>query len=170
MSESIWLNKGPVKHCLGCLVVEAAPISETSYVCPRCATAAALPAPEAQAVELRSASLLPTFIGESALGTDETARVVQRASTIFQEQGCLPSGDGSRRAVGYDAALLLYGLTALHDPLVGKVRQYVLDLADSTGAWSEYFEQDRHSGTRCRPRESGISIAAVLHSFGEPAL
>ena len=38
----------------------------------------------------------------------------------------------------------------------------VLEQADGTGGWSEYYYGKRPAGTRYRPWESGINLEAVL--------
>lgn len=38
----------------------------------------------------------------------------------------------------------------------------VLEQADITGGWSEYYDGEKPAGTRYRPWESGISLEAIL--------
>lgn len=143
------------------------------YLCARCAATAPLPASASQAIALNSVGLLPSFIHSTLIDTQEKAQAVRRAKEVFEEKGYLPTRDDSLRSVGYDAALLLYGLTETQDDAAPRALAHVLDLADSAGAWSEYYQEGRPAGTRCRPWESGISIAAIMHylrSYRQPRL
>ena len=45
---------------------------------------------------------------------------------------------------------------------VSAVLEEVLEQADGTGGWSEYYYGKRPAGTRYRPWESGINLEAVL--------
>jgi hypothetical protein len=38
-----------------------------------------------------------------------------------------------------------------------------LSVVDQEGSWSEYYLNDKPSGTRCRPWESAINIEAVIN-------
>jgi hypothetical protein len=53
-------------------------------------------------------------------------------------------------------------LVELGDARAAQLFEHVTGLADSADAWAEYYEQDQPQGTRCRPWESGMSIAAVV--------
>ena len=39
----------------------------------------------------------------------------------------------------------------------------VLELADDTGSWAEYYRNHQPYNTRCRPWESAINVEAILH-------
>lgn len=144
--------------------------SSGRYVCPGCAAKGSLPPEDPRAIVLYSAGLLPAFIRATELSNGEMWPAVRSASALFQERGYLPSREDGRGSVGYDAALLLYALSALRDPLAGAVRDHVLELADEAEAWSEYYEEKTPRGTRCRPWESGINIAAVQRSLSETGM
>jgi hypothetical protein len=45
----------------------------------------------------------------------------------------------------------------------GKIYDKTLSVVDQEGSWSEYYLDDRPSGTRCRPWESAINIEAVIN-------
>jgi hypothetical protein len=112
---------------------------------------------------VNSAGLLPSFIHSGVLQPHEKALGTVRAVNTFTQKGYLPTTEGSERFVGYDAGLLLYALTDLDHPLAEEVFRHVVDIADSTGSWVEYYEKGAPQGCRCRPWESGINIAAGVH-------
>jgi hypothetical protein len=58
---------------------------------------------------------------------------------------------------------LLYALTELNCPMARALYEKTLELADSTGAWAEYYRDHKPAGTRCRPWESAINVEALLH-------
>ncbi len=67
------------------------------------------------------------------------------------------------RTVGYDYGFLLNALTMLDSADASRVYDKTLSVVDQEGSWSEYYLNDKPSGTRCRPWESAINIEAVIN-------
>jgi len=88
---------------------------------------------------------------------------VEEILQSYKATGKLPSRPDNDVAVGYDYGLLLYALTELDHPMARELYEKTLQLADSTGAWAEYYRDHKPSGTRCRPWESAINAEALLH-------
>lgn len=128
-----------------------------------------LPAVPGEPLRIHSAGLLPAFIGSSAVAAAERAAEARSALEQFERLGYLPSRPDSSRFVGYDIGLLLYNLTELGHPATADVLRHLLDIADTAGAWVEYYDEGRPMGTRCRPWESGINIAAIAHALRSAA-
>lgn len=132
------------------------------YTCPACYPSD-LTSVESETIEVHSAGLLPTFIHSAVMQENEKAMGILKASGIFQNKGYLPSVEGQNRFVGYDVGLLLYGLIEIKHASAKQVYEHILKIVDSAGAWVEYYEEGKSQGCRCRPWESGMNIAAVLH-------
>jgi hypothetical protein len=67
------------------------------------------------------------------------------------------------RTVGYDYGFLLTALSELHVKEASLVYDKTLSVVDQEGSWSEYYLNDRPSGTRCRPWESAINLEALIN-------
>lgn len=87
---------------------------------------------------------------------------IEQAWRLFEEKGYLPTLPGMTSFVGYDEALLLVGLTRIGHPAASKVLRHIVDIADTTDAWVEYYDAGKPFNTRCRPWESGMNIAAIV--------
>ncbi|MBB6731456.1 hypothetical protein [Cohnella zeiphila] len=142
---------------------------ENRYLSPARAASMKLPAMPGEPLRIHSAGLLPAFIGSSAVAAAERAAEARSALEQFERLGYLPSRPDSSRFVGYDIGLLLYNLTELGHPATADVLRHLLDIADTAGAWVEYYDEGRPMGTRCRPWESGVNIAAIAHAVRSAA-
>ena len=80
----------------------------------------------------------------------------------YKATGKLPSVKEGKRNTGYDYGLFLYALTALGHELRHEMFETVLSRVDSAGAWVEFYDDGKPAGTRCRPWESGMNIAACI--------
>jgi hypothetical protein len=139
------------------------------YLCPRHLAMGPYPAAPVKIYALASVSMVPLYFHSSLFSNDELAPIVRKLATDFLQSGSFqgvdePSVHG--KIVGYDLGMLVYALTELHDPLADDVYTRALQMVDPTGAWAEYYLDGSPQGTRCRPWESAINIAALLH-YGE---
>ena len=118
---------------------------------------------------LQSVSLTPLYLHSDLFCKDELSPAVDAIYQDFMKTGIMPScaGDGRGLTVGYDYAFLLYALNQLGHPGAQHLYRQILNLADSTGAWVEYYLEGKPQGTRCRPWESGITIEALLSYASE---
>lgn len=150
--------------CEGCLSIEWTRRNKYGrYACPQCWSEVELFRKESQEMEVSSAGLLPLFIHSEMLSDEEKTLGVLRAADIFQKKGYLPTVETQNRFVGYDAGLLLYGLAESKHPIAEQVFKHVIGIVDTAGAWVEYYLEGTPQGCRCRPWESGMNIAAVIH-------
>jgi hypothetical protein len=155
-----------VRHgvCEACVTVQWTVQTDTRrYVCLNCLPKPALPSVEPKVYILQSVSLTPLYFHSSLFETQEFQAQVEEIVRAYQETGKLPSRPDSDVSVGYDYGLLLYALTELNHPLAAELYEKTLQLADSTGAWAEYYRNHLPTGTRCRPWESAINVEALLH-------
>ena len=114
-----------------------------------------------------SVSLLPTYLQSDILAPEETRAVVERALSLRQANGHVPtvpsrSGDG---CVGYDPGLILLNLAATRHPAAEHAYRRLLRLLDRTEAWVEYYtsaDAAREGCCRARPWESGVNAMAVV--------
>jgi hypothetical protein len=138
------------------------------YLCPQCLALAPYPAAVPRVYTLPSVSLLPIYYQSSLFTPGELAPLVSEIAERYHQSGRLPSrqdaaSTGMSRSVGYDCGLLLYALTELRHPLAAELYEKMLSLLDATGAWVEYYANDRPQGTRYRPWESAMNLEATLH-------
>ena len=135
----------------------------------RCVACESRPLPAVESVPqmIYAAALLPAFIHTRVLASADYHTTLAAALAAFQARGDFPLTPGKSHMVGYDMGLLLYAAVELQHLAAAKIASQVLARADSTGAWSEYYREKQHMGTRCRPWESGINIAALLRYLGK---
>jgi hypothetical protein len=137
------------------------------YLCPKCLAEGPFPAAEPITYVLQSVSLAPFYLGAPLPGPDELKPAILEIAERFHATGRLPTRQDDADAagaysVGYDYGFLLNALAALKHPLAADLYQRTLDLLDPTGAWVEYYLDNRPMGTRCRPWESAINLEAIL--------
>ena len=155
-----------VRHgvCEACITVQwTLRTDKDRYVCLNCLNKSSLPSVEPKIYLLQSVSLTPTYFHSSLFGSDELRAQIEEIVHAYKETGKLPSRPDSDVSVGYDYGLLLYALTELDHPMARTLYEKTLQLADSTGAWAEYYRNHQPAGTRCRPWESAINIESLLH-------
>ncbi|MGQ9629957.1 MAG: hypothetical protein ACUVXI_06505 [bacterium] len=133
------------------------------YLCPECFGKRGIQPAEPTRYYLQSVSLTPLYIGASLFSKGEIAKMVEQIIEQYKKTRRLPSRPEGNRTVGYDYGLLLYSLAELGHPGAREIFEKMLSILDSTGAWVEYYEDDRPKGTRCRPWESGINLEAAIH-------
>ncbi len=132
------------------------------YLCPACrARGVVLPAGR-PIYRLASVSLVPLYLGSDLFSREEIGAGAGEIIRRYERTGRLATTPDSPATVGYDFGLLLYTLTELGHPMAGRVYRHMLDVRDSTGAWVEYYRDDRPVGCPCRPYESGINLEAAL--------
>lgn len=136
------------------------------YLCPVCMAKGPYPAAPVKIYALASVSLGPFYFHSNLFRKQELAPMVEKLARDFLKTGSFQGADAPSvpgKIVGYDVGMLLYALTELHSPLAAPVYRRVLQMADPTGAWAEYYLNGQPRGTRCRPWESAINIEALLH-------
>lgn len=132
------------------------------YLCPAClARGVTLPAGR-PIHRLASVSLVPRYLGSDIFRPEEILAAAGEIIERYERTGRLTTTADSPVTVGYDFGLFLHTLTALGHPLADRVYRHMLDVRDSTGAWVEYYRDDRPVGCPCRPYESGINLEAAL--------
>lgn len=135
------------------------------YLCPHCLAENHYTPVEPRAFDLQSVGLTPFYFHSDLFSLTELRPTVDAIWTAYQQTGALPSrpGDPNGRSVGYDYGFLLYALTQLAHPAAADLYHIILSLADSSGAWVEYYQNHKPQGTRCRPWESAINLEALLY-------
>jgi len=112
--------------------------------------------------------MTPIYIGASLFSIEEIYELANDAISQYEQTGRLPSRPDGSINVGYDYGLFLYTLAALKHPLAANIYEHMMLVVDATGAWVEYYENNKPMGTRCRPWESGINLeAAIYYALGE---
>jgi hypothetical protein len=139
------------------------------YLCAACINGAPFPTAEARRYNLLSVALAPFYMNLTVMPFDQLAGAVYEIRDNFVTTGAMTSRQemenqkGGIRTVGYDYGFLLNALTMLQSKDAGKIYDKTLSVVDQEGSWSEYYLDDRPSGTRCRPWESAINIEAVIN-------
>jgi len=135
------------------------------YICPDCRNKVV---PESNPIDpnkryiLNSVSLVPGLLGSDLFSPAEIAQIIKPGVEIFRMKGSVPSNIEGIRSLGYDYGLLLYNLVKLNDPLKEKLVRKTLRLLDPTGAWVEYYDNDKPYNCRTRPWESAMNIEALI--------
>ncbi len=143
--------------------------SHGHYLCPECLARDQLTGADdrpdrSRRYYLQSVSLTPLYFHSDLFDSEELRPSIETILDAYRRTGRLPSRSDDTRdiAVGYDYGFLLYALTELAHPFASDIAAQTLALVDATGAWVEYYEGHRPSGTRCRPWESAINLEALL--------
>lgn len=111
---------------------------------------------------LNSVSLVPAYVGSRLFSREELKALVEPVVALFRERGIVPSNAEGSRSLGYDYGLMLYNLVVLDHPAKEEMLRKTLSLLDPTGAWVEYYDQDKPFNCRSRPWESAINIEALV--------
>lgn len=140
-------------------------VDEGVYMCPRCAGKKTAQ-PYRREDSLKSTLLMEAFVRAGQIDSDYLAAQTAEFLNEYRTKGSLPSRPDGNVCLGYDFGLMLFaakqaGINA--DDLLA----HMLGLRDECGAWSEYYEDNAHKGTRCRPWESAINIAGALKYLEE---
>lgn len=132
------------------------------YLCPKCRSRNDLPLKRNELFHIPSALLMPAYLNSNMVDRSLVKQYLCRLTAELERNGHFYSDDEKKKNVGYDYGLLLYNLVAHGLPGKDRVCEKLLSLADEAGAWSEYYIEDRHSGNRYRPWESGINVDALI--------
>ncbi len=137
------------------------------YLCPVCFAKRSLPKVKPHKYFLHTVSLMPLYIGSDLFNGEELRSVVNSIIMKYNKTGRYSSRSGEDITVGYDYGLLLYNLVKLNNTAKTKIYKKMMSLLDKTGAWVEYYKNNKPEGTRYRPWESSISLeAAILYAKG----
>ncbi len=139
------------------------------YLCAACINGAPFPKAEVKQYNLLSVALAPFYMNLTVMPFDQLTGAVYEIRDNFVTTGAMTSKQemanqkNEIRTVGYDYGFLLNALTMLHNADASRVYDKTLSVVDQEGSWSEYYLNDKPSGTRCRPWESAINIEAVIN-------
>ncbi len=111
---------------------------------------------------LNSVNLVPLYIESNLFTKSEIAKIINPGIEIFKMSGSIPSNLEGNRSLGYDYGLFLYNMVKLNDPTKEQVLRKTLSVIDPTGAWVEYYDNDKPFNCRARPWESAINIEAII--------
>ncbi len=135
------------------------------YVCPDCRNKVVPmknPIDHQKRYILNSVSLIPAYLESDIFTSDEIKEIIKPGVELYKAKGSVPSNINGVRSLGYDYGLLLYNLVRLNDPLKEKLVRKTLHILDPTGAWVEYYDNDKPYNCRTRPWESAINIEALI--------
>lgn len=132
------------------------------YLCVSCYQNFDLPKAEDKIYTLLSVGLVPVFIDSDVLSKSEIKKILDKIMDFYERTGRLPSSPGGSNSVGYDYGFLLYALSCFRHPKAYEIYNKMMLLLDETGAWVEYYIDEKPAGTRCRPWESGINLSAAI--------
>ncbi len=132
------------------------------YLCPLCFTTKTLPASIPEKYFLQSVSLTPLYINATVIPEAKLKGFVRDIISSYKKTGKLPSRPDGNSTVGYDFGLFLYSLSLFNEPLKDEIYTKMLGVLDNTGAWVEYYDNNKPMGTRYRPWESAINLEAAI--------
>jgi len=139
------------------------------YVCAACISEETLSKAEPKVYNLLSAALSPFYMNFNTIPYNQLQKTVIEIRDNFINTGAMTSKEEMKNqrneihTVGYDYGFLLTALTRLNMKEASIVYDKTLSIADRTGSWSEYYINDKPSGTRCRPWESAINLEALIN-------
>jgi len=158
------VRPAPSRHgvCENCLHFPTGLIRNPSgrFVCYRC-TAVEMPAPPELELSIVSSTLFGGLVESPLLIGGADSGVVEDAARRWAVAGHLSADPDSTRSVGYDEGLLLRRLLSRGHPAADSVAAALAARRDRYGMWAEYYDDEAPVGTRCRPWESGLNIAAL---------
>jgi len=111
---------------------------------------------------LNSVNLALKYHKTSVFTDDEIRKIISEGIQIFKKTNRVPSCLGSHRSLGYDYGLMLYNSVKLNLEIKEDVLTKTLSLIDPTGAWAEYYDNDKPFNCRARTWESSINIEAIV--------
>jgi hypothetical protein len=138
------------------------------YLCPKCQLkeleSSASAAFNNTVYNLKPVLFMPPFIGSSLIRLSDIKNGIEEAARAFDTNGTLPSRPDGSRCLGYDYGLLLGALTNIggYENTADKLYRLALSVSGETHVWSEYYEDNKASGTLYRPWESSINIQALI--------
>jgi hypothetical protein len=142
--------------------------SNNRYQCPACLALGPLPKAEPHVYNLISVSLTPLYMHSPRFKSDELKPIVEKVYSQYKKTGNLTCNmdataiENSKRTVGYDYGCLLYSMLETKMGDAETIYAKTLSVTDSSGVWSEYYNNHLPQGTRYRPWESAINIEALI--------
>lgn len=134
-----------------------------NYLCPKCILMKKeFPAYEPKSYYIPSIALTPLYIGSALIPEQLLKQNIEAIKTNYTKSGRISSRPGENLVIGYEYGFLLYALSEYHDPLADKVFEDAMAVVDESGAWVEYYKDDKPMGCRYRPWESAINIEAII--------
>lgn len=139
------------------------------YLCPKCQIkeieSIKYTAPNHTIYNLKPVLFMPPFIGSSLIHISDIKYGICEAARAFDLNGTLPSRPDGGRCLGYDYGLLLGALTDIggYEDTADRLYRLALSVSGETHVWSEYYEDNKASGTLYRPWESSINIQALIN-------
>lgn len=112
---------------------------------------------------LPSVYLMPIYLGSTLFTKQEKNLMLNELITVYEKTGRITINQQDNRLLGYDYGMFLYALTEFDHPLAAEIYKKMMHLRDETGTWCEYYQDERPSGCRYRPWESGINIEAAIN-------
>jgi len=143
------------------------------YQCPACLSLGPLPKVKPFSYNLISVSLDPLYMHSSLFKAAELKHLVEKVYTQYEKTGilsCISDSTGNeknKRTVGYDYGFLLYSMLETGMEKTEIIYRKTLSVTDSTGVWSEYYNDHIPQGTRYRPWESAINIESLIKFAGQ---
>jgi len=110
-----------------------------------------------------SAFLMPVVLGCKLLQTPEVKAEIRHMRDNFLDHGTLLE-DATGKTVGYEYGELLMALDK-DDPAIPTIIEKMLGVVDDTGAWVEYYVNEKPTGCMSRPWESGLNIAGYIEKI-----
>ncbi len=144
------------------------------YVCASCITEEPLPAAEYVTYNILSVALSPFYMGFTIVPYEKLTNAVHAIHRDFMPTAEMISRmelcdqKSVIRTVGYDYGFLLTALNKLDMKESQSVYEKTLSVVDQSGSWSEYYLDNKPSGTRCRPWESAINLEALIEFAMKP--
>ncbi|MHB1484714.1 MAG: hypothetical protein ACYCYI_08620 [Saccharofermentanales bacterium] len=111
---------------------------------------------------INSVVLMPAFINSDLIEESMMTQITKGMIEQVIKENKMPSGLSSNLMVGYDYGLLIFAAKMKKLPHIEELTRRMIALRDSTGAFVEYYADNKPVGTMCRPWESGINITALL--------
>ena len=111
---------------------------------------------------LNSVNLALKYHKTTLFTNKEIEGIISEGVRVFEKTKKVPSCVGSSRSLGYDYGLMLYNAVKLNLEIKEDVLEKTLSLLDPTGAWVEYYDNDKPFNCRARTWESSINIEAVI--------
>jgi len=157
---------------------------ERSYLCPACLARNISREKTDERYSLPSSLLGPALYGGEIPGAENAVKErVRELTRTLRETGHAYSLPGALRNIGYDFGVLLLNILNQGKDRPGGqgaegtgrlpddpeacadaelVYRKILELRDGIYMYPETFTEDRPTGTRCRPWETGVNIAALV--------
>lgn len=110
-----------------------------------------------------AAFLMPVVLGCSLLQTPEVKAEIENMRNNFLDHGTLLE-DTNGKTVGYEYGEILMAVDK-DDPAVPVIIEKMLGVIDDTGAWVEYYVNEKPTGCMSRPWESGLNVAAFIEKI-----